>query len=122
MKKSASSGWKDAEEMEMSINKADKVVLGITIAIAAASAGAVRLWMAFPTLVVGVIAAVALVRILNAQQHRSAGRESGAGIHPFGAFGPYKDGDVNPVTGMPMRGMYDAGGNRWMRNRHHDSE
>ena len=111
----------------MSVSKMDKVLLGITVAIASVAAGAIRLWMGFPVLVVGVIAAVALVRLLNAQQrvsenrHSAATPDSGHGIHPFGAFGPYKDGDINPATGMPMRGMYDAGGNRWMRNRHHES-
>lgn len=57
----------------MSIGTTDKVLLGITVVIATAAAGAVRVWMGFPVLVVGVIAAVALVRVLNAQGKKVPG-------------------------------------------------
>lgn len=107
--------WMD----HMNVSKTDKVLLGITVAIATVAAGAVRHWMAFPALIVGIIAAVAFVRILDSRQH--TGGNSERGTHPFGAFGPFKDGDINPATGLPMRGMYDAGGNRWMHNRHHSN-
>lgn len=50
----------------MSISKTDKVFLGITVVIATVAASAVRLWMGFPVLVVGIIASVTLVRLLNA--------------------------------------------------------
>jgi hypothetical protein len=110
-----------AQWMEhMNIGKTDKVLLGITVAIATAAAGAVRLWMAFPTLIVGIIAAAVLIRILDSSSNN--GGSSKQSIHRFGSFGPFSDGDINPATGLPMRGMYDAGGNRWMHNRHHRND
>ena len=59
----------------MSISKTDRVFLGITVVIATVAASAVRLWMGFPVLVIGIIASLLLVRLLNvpAQQgHKAA--------------------------------------------------
>lgn len=50
----------------MSISKTDKVFLGITVVIATVAASAVRLWMGFPVLVIGIIASLLLVRLLSA--------------------------------------------------------
>ena len=49
----------------MSIGKTDKVLLGITVAIATVVAASVRLWMGFPVLVIGIIASLLLVRLLS---------------------------------------------------------
>lgn len=62
----------------MSISKTDKVFLGITVVIATVAASAVRLWMGFPVLVIGIIASLLLVRLLNVpvQQRRRAAADA----------------------------------------------
>jgi hypothetical protein len=54
--------WMD----HMSMSKADKVLLGTTVAIATVAAASVRLWMGFPVLVVGIIASLTVIRLLSA--------------------------------------------------------
>lgn len=60
----------------MSISKTDKVFLGITVVIATVAASAVRLWMGFPVLVIGIIASLVLVRLLSAPTQQ--GRKTAA--------------------------------------------
>lgn len=59
----------------MNITTTDKVLLGITVAIATVSAGAVRIWMAFPALVASLIAVAIVVRFIDVQRNAS-GRPS----------------------------------------------
>lgn len=66
----------------MSISKTDKVFLGITVVIATVAASAVRLWMGFPVLVVGIIVSLVLVRLLSAPTQQ--GRKAAADIHSSG--------------------------------------
>lgn len=63
----------------MNISKTDKVLLGITVAIATGAAASVRLWMGFPALVIGIIASLLLVRLLNAPTQQ--GRKTAADVH-----------------------------------------
>jgi len=63
----------------MNIGKADKVLLGITVAIAAVAAATVRLWMGFPVLVIGIIASLLLVRLLSVPTQQ--GRKTAADAH-----------------------------------------
>lgn len=64
----------------MSISKTDEVFLGITVVIATVAASAVRLWMGFPVLVIGIIVSLVLVRVLRAGRGNAATTDSSASM------------------------------------------
>ncbi len=94
----------------MNISKTDKVLLGITVAIATVAAAAAHLWLGFIVLLASAALAVPLTRNSGGQLKaaKSAGQKPAAS-NTAGAV-------INPATGMPMAGTADVRGNLYGQN------
>lgn len=94
----------------MNITATDKVLLGITVAIATVAAGAVHLWLVFVVLIASAVVAIALKRFSAGK----VGEAKTATQKPAGAN--TTSIVINPATVMPMGGTVDARGNLYGQN------